>query len=457
MKKLAVLFCLFASCCAAYSFDFFKRDYREENSDYIYGVHKQDEKDRYKKEKMDVDPSGFMTVEEYEMLSAPVDKTQIDTEIPKIKTPSDMKYVPQPSYKIVRYNNPPGSPEISLRGNFHKNRMQNAQGITSPDYSIMVYPAIYYYPGSAGVATDLFVIPLKEGATPLQKIQKAHVMHRNPEPILSTDTSIKDKYIFRTLTPIDFSYDGTKLLVKEKVGSSLDGIWETNAIVYDFETKTSYKLFELRDAIIYYWKVYKNLDLGDKRWDIYPLGFDLMSPYRVVAAAYAYTGDKPVYLGTWSIDSKGTQTRLVSFSEKDVRVSMNGFKIIKDGSITPAILEAEERQLKAAEKALKEKEKAEKRAEMDEIKARHKTNAKQLKEQHDAESTEFRYRGKVEGSTTQNDIIEQYNEEKVLRDLKEEQKNDTKLLKELEKEERQLQKEVRSNTNINESSSNTRS
>ena len=215
-------------------------------------------------------------------------------------------------------------------------------------------------------------------------------------------------------------------------------------------------MFELRDAIIYYWKVYKNLDLGDKRWDIYPLGFDLMSPYRVVAAAYAYTGDKPVYLGTWSIDSKGTQTRLVSFSEKDVRVSMNGYKIIKDGSITPAILEAEERQLKAAEKALKEKEKAEKRAEMDEIKARHKTNAKQLKEQHDAESTEFRYRGKVEGSTTQNDIIEQYNEEKVLRDLKEEQKNDTKLLKELENEERQLQKEVRSNTNNNESSSNTR-
>lgn len=442
MKNFLVLVCFFATCSAAYSFDLFKKDYRKENSDYVYGVQKQDEKDRYKKEKMDIEPSGFMTVEEYEMLSAPKDKTQIETEIPKLQTPSDMKYIPQPSYKIVRYNNPPGSPELSLRVDFHKNRQQNGQGITSPDYSIMVYPAIYYYPGSAGVATDLFVIPLNQSGTPLSKIQKANVMHRNPEPILSTDMSVKDKYVFRTLTPVDFSYDSTKLLVKEKVGSSLDGIWETNAIVYDFETKTSYKLFELRDAIVYYWKVYKGLDLDERRWDIYPLGFDLMSPYRVVAAAYAFTGDKPVFLGIWSIDSKGSQSRLVSLTDRDARVSMNGYKIIKDGSITPVILEAEERQLKAAEKALKEKQKAEKDAEIKKIKEQHKANMKELKEQHSDENKEFKYRNKIQGSTTQNDIIELYNDEKILRDMKEEQKLDQKRLKELEKEERQLQKEI---------------
>ena len=167
-----------------------------------------------------------------------------------------------------------------------------------------------------------------------------------------------------------------------------------------------------------------------------------MSPYRVVAAAYAYTGDKPVFLGIWSIDSKGSQSRLVSLTDRDARVSMNGYKIIKDGSITPVILEAEERQLKAAEKALKEKQKAEKDAEIKKIKEQHKANMNELKEQHSDESKEFKYRNKIQGSTTQNDIIELYNDEKILRDLKEEQKLDQKRLKELEKEERQLQKEI---------------
>lgn len=62
-------------------------------------------------------------------------------------------------------------------------------------------------------------------------------MHRYPVPILSTDKSITDGYSFRTLTPIDFSPDGSKLLVKEKIGYSKDGIWQTNAIVYDLQQR----------------------------------------------------------------------------------------------------------------------------------------------------------------------------------------------------------------------------
>lgn len=440
MRYLAVVFFIIAAYTPAYSIDFFKKDYNTENAEYKYNIKQQEETDRYKKEKMDINPSGFMTVEEYELLSAPKDKTQIETEIPKVQKGSDMKYIPQPTYSIGRYNNPPGSPELSLRVDFHKKRLQNGQGIVSPDYTMMVYPTVYYYPGSAGVACDLFLIPLKGNDLPLIKIQKANVMHRNPEPILSTDKSITDKYTFRTLTPIDFSYDSTKLLVKEKIGSSLDGIWQTNAIVYDFETKTSYNLIELRDAIVYYWREYEGIDLDEYRWDIYPLGFDMLSPYRVVISAYAFTGGKPIFLGNWSIDSKGTQTRLISLSEKDVQVAMNGLKLLKDGVITSEILDAEEKQEKRFEKAEDKRIKEEEKAKIDTINQKHKQNMKNLKEEYSKERREYKYKNKIEGTTTRNDIIKEYNDSRILRELKEEQKNDAKLLKQLEKEEKELNK-----------------
>ena len=278
----------------------FEPDMRKKEAKHKHMVEKQEVKEEYERKRQEIKPSGYMTVEEYEQRSMAVDHSQDEIEIPKLETPSDMKYLPQPTYKIVRYNNPPGSPEISLkRGTFHNMRQQNAQGIASPDFQILVYPSVYYYPSSAAVACDLFVIPLEQRETNLNKIMKANVMHRWVEPILSTDKSIRDSYSFRTLTPVDFSADGTKLLVKEKVGySDREGIWQTNAIVYDFNTKTSYNLVELRDAVVYYWKEYRNVNLDDKRWDLYPLGFDINEPDRVISYAYAYTGDSPVF-GIW--------------------------------------------------------------------------------------------------------------------------------------------------------------
>ena len=64
-------------------------------------VRKQEAKDKYKKKKMP--ESGFMTVEEYERKSVSKDKREGDGDfIPKIKD-SNMKYVPQPKYKLIRY------------------------------------------------------------------------------------------------------------------------------------------------------------------------------------------------------------------------------------------------------------------------------------------------------------------------------------------------------------------
>ena len=226
------------------------------------------------------------------------------------------------------------------------------------------------------------------------------------------------------------------------------GIWQTNAIVYDFQTKTSYDLKELRAAIVYYWKQYKNLNLDDKRWDIYPLGFDMNEPDRVVSYAYAYTGDNPVFLGSWSIDSHGEQTRLISFSNKDVQVSINGFKIIQDGVVPADILNNEEKMTKKFEKAEEKRKKAEDKAEIKKMTEEYEATIKEMEASYKKDVKEYKYQQKVKGTTTRNDTVQQYEEKKAIRDQKEadrlekkKQREEAKAQKKLEKEKQQAEKE----------------
>ena len=328
----------------AYAFDgvknLFQKDERSKELKYKYDVWKADEKDKMEHTILNLYPSGYMTVDEYEKMSEYKDKSNAQFNIPKIETPSDFKYVPQPLYRIVKYNDPAGSPELKLGKKLYSIKQINAQGIVAPDYTFMVYPAVYYYSDSASVASDLFVVPLEDGDTNLNKILKANLIRRNPEPIMSTDKVIDNYAAFRTLTPVDFSSDGSKLLVKEKIGSSEDGIWETRPYVYDFVNKTEYDLSAVRDAIVYFWKEYMEVDLDDNRWDIYPLGFDINDEGTVIFQGFAYTGEKPIFLGSWGIDIKGEQSKLISFNKDYLpKVSINGYKVIKDGVEAYAAIE----------------------------------------------------------------------------------------------------------------------
>lgn len=414
---------------------------------YEFKVAKQEEKEKFERKKLEKNPSGYMTVEEYNLLSAPKDRMTMEIEIPKNVTPADMVYVPQPAYKIVRYNNPPGSPEIRLSKTFYQRRQQNAQGIVAPDFTKLVYPSVYYYPNSGSTACDVFVINLEEAKSNLDKILTANVVHRFSEPILSTDKNNDNYFTFRTITPVDFSVDGSKLLAKEKIGNTKDGIWKTTPVVYDFTTNLSYSLIEVRDAIIYYWKENKNLDLEDKRWDIYPIGFDLNNPDWIIVNAYAFTGDTPVNLGTWTVSYKGEQSRLVTFKNSEVQVSMNGYKLIQDGVVSPMVTEKEEKQLKRIEKeqakVKKKEEKAEDKALEDAYKAKIKEMEAEFKEMQD----DYNLRQRINGSTSGNEAVQKYNEIKAQQEEARQKALEKQKAKELRELEKQRLKEERQNRN----------
>ena len=325
-------------------------------------VDKVGETEKYEKSRMP--KSGYMTVEQYEAESRAKSKKEITAKIlDKAEMPKDenMVYIPQKKFKLVKYNDPVGSPELSLPRKLNFDRQINAQGIVSGDYTKLVYPAVYYYAQTDCTCCDLFLINLDSSLSNIEKVKKANILNRVEEPLISTDKDIDTKFVFRTLTPIDFSSDNQKLVVKEKIGYRHDGIWQTNLWVYNFETKTAQKFPQIRDAIVNYWAMTGGADFDEKRWDIYPMGFDANDENRVVVCAYAYTGDVPKFLGTWSIDLNGESSRLEDLSGKDFPVSIVGYRLEEDSEVIPVSeVEFEAKQAKELEK---NKQKEEKKAE----------------------------------------------------------------------------------------------
>ena len=324
-------------------------------------IDKVGETEKYEKSRMA--ESGYMTVAEYEAKSRAKTKKDINEDIlDKAEMPKDenMVYVPQRKFKLVKYNDPVGSPELSLPRKLNFDRQINAQGIVSGDYTKLVYPAVYYYAQSDCTSCDLFLINLDTSLSNTERVKRANIVNKEEKPLISTDKDIDTKFIFRTLTPIDFSSDNTKLVVKEKVGHRHDGIWKTDLWVYDFEKKEAKKLPEIREAIVNYWANTGGVDFDEKRWDIYPMGFDANNENRVIVCAYAYTGEVPKFLGTWSIDVEGKLSKLESLSGSSFPVSIVGYRLA-EGDIVPS--SEAEFEAKQEKELNKDKEKEAKKAE----------------------------------------------------------------------------------------------
>ena len=342
-----------------------KRDSGVAECIYRNEIEKVDEIEKY--EKSNMPESGYMTREEYELKSRAKSKKELQEEVknPNMPKDSDMVYVPQKTFKLVKYNDPIGSPELTLPRKLNFDRQINAQGIISGDKTIMVYPAVYYYAQTDCTSCDLFMIKLDPSLKDTEKVMKANIVQKEEKPLLSTSKDIDEKYIFRTLTPIDFSSDNKRLVIKEKTGHRHDGIWKTELWVYDFETKESHCLPQIRDAIIEYWAQNEGIDFDEKRWDIYPMGFDANDDNRIIVCAYAYTGEVPKFLGTWSIDVNGVNSKLEALDGYSFPVSVIGYRLVEDSvkDITEVEFEAKlaKKLEKAEDKKVKEAEKYEKK------------------------------------------------------------------------------------------------
>lgn len=241
---------------------------------------------------------------------------------PQVEKDEKLVEIPEPQITLQKYNNPPGQVDIDL-SNLKKKRKVNSIGVANPNYDMLAYTSVFYYPASKTVSSELYVLPLDETETVKERIANANIKD-GIVSIYKTGMDALTVDLQRTLTIVDWSADGKKLAIKEKIASIEDGMWQTNLLVYDFSTRKMKVLSEVREAIKYYWLKNEKLDLNEVRWDIYPIGWDSLNPERIIVFAYAYTGEKPKYLGAWSIDYWGHRTKQMSLTDTSFEVAQNG-------------------------------------------------------------------------------------------------------------------------------------
>lgn len=365
---------------------------------YQYHAQKQELKEEY--EKSNMPKSGYMLKSEYESLSKgiPRDELKIGEAEPLRK--SDMKYIPQPTYKLERYNNPPGSPELNLPRRLNFDRQINAQGVVSGDFTILVYPTVYYYADANCTSCSVFVIPLDTSLTKQERVEKANIAKKIDKPIFETDKDISVEGAFRTITPVDFSEDNRYIVAKEKIGWVHEGIWKTNLWVHDFKADRSWELPEVREAIIQYWHNSTGVDLAEQRWDIYPLGFDKNNQERILVCAYAYTGDIPAFLGTWAVDVTGEKCELIDLEGSNHDVSTVGFKLVQDSYESRDLVEWEADREKKVEKKRVKAELKQQKAMKKAHKKVYKEKKKKLRKEYVYKLRDY-YRNKKKGVTSQ--------------------------------------------------------
>ena len=264
-----------------------------------------------------------ITMEDYDKISA--DKKRKDFQIPEPLFTASAEYImPDPHFRVISYNTPPGQRNIDLT-KVVAQRTASSPGILSPDKTKMVYTQCYFYPKFNQTSSAAYVIPTK-GGDAYDVLYNTNVMQQvDMNPIVSVGMDYLQEFQFKTLFPIDFSKDSTKIAFKEKVGSNIDETWQTNVIIYDFKSKTWKRLTAVREAILYWWRMNKQIELKDYMWDIFPVGWDKNNPDRLVVYAYAFTKDEPLFLGTWSIDYNEEKSLLMSLTDTNVEIDLNGF------------------------------------------------------------------------------------------------------------------------------------
>ena len=267
-----------------------------------------------------------VTMEEYYKLSAENEAVKDESIEMEPQVDDKWEYFPETKYVLRKYNSPAGSQVLNLAFLKLKRQIQSI-AVLSGDYNNIAYTSIYYDPSNRYVSSEAFYIPTKSNSHPTGKLKKANLKDRVKIPLAQSGMKNNYNYANYTLTILDWSKNSKQLAMTEKISYRDNRPWITNLVVYDFNTQQTKRLWEVREAIEYYWKQKKGITLSDYQWDIKPIGWDELNPDRLIVTAYAYTQKIPKFLGTWSIDYKGDRSQLLSLTETAFEVSINGYAL----------------------------------------------------------------------------------------------------------------------------------
>ncbi len=253
-----------------------------------------------------------------------------DRENPAKDPPVNKKLtvVQPPAPFLVKYNNPPGSPEADI-ALIKKEKMARSKGVANDDFTRMAYSQYNFYPNFNQISSEVFVMPLDTSKTIVERMTRANVLLADKSFTLTSAKYNYRRNLFSALTVLDWSKNGDVLLVKEKIGSLEGGIFRTNICVVfvDENVKTSaYKRFDnLEDTIKDYWAQKQGIRLNFYRWNIKPLGWNKENEDEIISLAHAWDKNgQEIFLGAWGLNYKTDAVRLISLSETRYEIAIYG-------------------------------------------------------------------------------------------------------------------------------------
>lgn len=271
------------------------------------------------------------SVEDYNEISK--DVKRIDKKIvSRPDIPHSEKYsFPETVYKLSKYNYPAGSANIDLR-KLRKEKQITSQGVLSPIKDKIVFSDVYYDGNSDKVSSEVFYIKTDSTKNAKYILKNSNTIQKETSPLITSAMSEEYRTLYQTLTVIDWSADGKKIAVKEKIGSTIDdyGVWQTNLWIYDFDKNQHFRLDNLRAYIKDYYKMHENLELEDYRWDILPLGWSSEFSDDIYVSAYAFSDKGQKFLGIFSTNSSGNNIKLISKKPCGLSISANGIVLRKE-------------------------------------------------------------------------------------------------------------------------------
>ena len=132
---------------------------------------------------------------------------------------------------LEKYNVASGSRELDL-SKIYENQLVRSFFVAEPNFSYATYTETYNYPQTQQIASTLYLIELDKHLGKKERLQDVSIFEHTRIPLISTAIPYLKKDLFSTLTLVDYSKNGDKILVKERTGSMKYGIYETYVWIY---------------------------------------------------------------------------------------------------------------------------------------------------------------------------------------------------------------------------------
>lgn len=232
--------------------------------------------------------------------------------------------------------------------NLEGRRFVRSQPVISPDKSEFAYTEVMFVPNIRQTISKLYRVkappiptpPLPHlpsedaNAPPSPTPDPAFYANRfNPDKTVQIRQSLVEvgynrvkPFDFKTLTVIDWSADGRRLLFKERSGVLHVGLRTTDIFIYDQPRGIVTIYPEVRRVIEYYWANKGNLPhIQELVWDIQPLGWEPQSNNKVLLKAWAYDKKEKKFLGLWCYDVDAERTLMLQLENTAPPVAANGW------------------------------------------------------------------------------------------------------------------------------------